>query len=628
MKKIKNIIKNYRNTPSKIYFFLENRSLTITIVGIAAFLLRFILAIKHNDFLDALGSGIEFASLASASTIAILLYFKDTVNMQIVKKISQHKHVALFGLGAFGSALLEDEVQKENSSSYIIFENSINKDKVEYFRSSGVGIVKGDAFDTQHLDILNFETMEYAVIALGNDRLNIELATTLIDNYKDITTPIKLAVHIINQDLNTLFHQNIISNKADLVDIQTFSFYEEVAESFFEQNFIDGRSRDIMESKNDYHVVVVGHGELALNIIYQAVKIAHLPNENKLTIHIVDKEAESFKKRVIKRYTGILEVVSLEAVSLDDETIEYFKQKELWYKTDLTHVIVCYDEEERNIKIATDLFNKTYLASAVDGTLTTQINCAIFNAYKMSSKIDNDKDSFKQFFTFGDVKTICTKENLIDEKHDLLAKLVHNTYADEYEPSALYDLTDKKVSDSIHNKWYNSLKLNKKLSSKAQSKHMCMKLKALGLTKVRSDQAPKELLQLNKEIFEESLKADRDALNLSDEFLKEYSKELPKLWEKDLEPIDIKYFPKTYSTMLEKLTRAEHNRWNAFHYLNGWRYNEVKSDQKKEHDCLMPLYEFKKPELQLTVLYDIYSILYIPNYLANAGYAIEVYGDG
>ena len=88
------------------------------------------------------------------------------------------------------------------------------------------------------------------------------------------------------------------------------------------------------------------------------------------------------------------------------------------------------------------------------------------------------------------------------------------------------------------------------------------------------------------------------------------------------EPIDIKYFPGEYSLMLEKLIRAEHNRWNAFHYLNGWTFSEVKSKPKKQHDCLKPLSDFYKPELQLTVIYDMYSILYIPNYLANAGFEI------
>lgn len=82
------------------------------------------------------------------------------------------------------------------------------------------------------------------------------------------------------------------------------------------------------------------------------------------------------------------------------------------------------------------------------------------------------------------------------------------------------------------------------------------------------------------------------------------------------------YFPRDYDTLFEKLIRCEHNRWNAFHYLNGWKYAPQKDKKSKRHSCLKPLEEFVEPDLQITVLYDIYSILYIPNYLANIGYQL------
>jgi voltage-gated potassium channel Kch len=618
--------RTHYNSSSIIYFLLENKTFTIAIVGMIAFIVRFALAMQTKDILEAFSDGLEFGSIISASLIAVLLYFKDAVNMQLIKRISERGHAVVFGLGEFNTAFLNNEVTNKNNA-YIIFEKNTQNEKIEHFRKAGIGVVHGDAFDSDYLEKLNFKTMDYAIIALGNDRRNIELATTIIDTYKKkkIDTPIKLVVHIINQDFNALFHQQFIAPQMDKnhkIEIQTFSFYEEAAETFFESNFVDGGSRDILQSDEEYHIVVAGKGELALNIIYQAVKVAHLPNENKLTIHIVDKDAEVFKKRVVKRYAGIEKVVSLEAVTLDDETLEYFTKKEVWFKKNLTHVIVCYDDEEKNLKITTDLFNKTYLACAVDKSLKTRVNFAMFHSYNLSSKIDADKESFKQFFSFGDLKAICTRENLLDEKNDLIAKLVHYAYADEYAPQQLHDLKDKAVLEKIHGKWYDSSKLSDKLSSVAQSKHISMKLKALGLESVKSNKTPKELLEHNRKLFDAALQKDRDSLGLNDAFLQEYSKELPKLWG-DKSSIDVKYFPKAYTTILEKLVRAEHNRWNAFHYLNGWTYNEIKSKPKKEHDCLIPLASFDKPELQLTVLYDLYSILYIPNYLANAGYEIK-----
>jgi len=274
------------------------------------------------------------------------------------------------------------------------------------------------------------------------------------------------------------------------------------------------------------------------------------------------------------------------------------------------------------MNIVTDLFNKTYLSDAIDDRMKTRISFALFHAYKMNSKIDADKSSFKQFYSFGNAEAICTRDGLMDETDDLLAKLIHKGYAEEYDPDFLYDLKEEKTLEEIYKKWYDASRLSDKLSNKAQSKHIAMKLKALGLKYEVSEKSPKELLEQNRNMLDQKLKRDRDALGLSDTFLQEYSKQLPKLWG-DKGDIEINHFPKTYTTMFEKLIRAEHNRWNAFHYLNGWTFNEVKSKPKKQHDCLKPLDEFNKPELQLTVIYDIYSILYIPNYLANAGFEIQ-----
>lgn len=41
----------------------------------------------------------------------------------------------------------------------------------------------------------------------------------------------------------------------------------------------------------------------------------------------------------------------------------------------------------------------------------------------------------------------------------------------------------------------------------------------------------------------------------------------------------------------ELLAKCEHNRWNAHHFLNGWKYNELTIKEKKFHNCLIPYSE-------------------------------------
>ncbi|AGH82244.1 hypothetical protein PCNPT3_11540 [Psychromonas sp. CNPT3] len=627
-----------KKSPSIVYYLLENKAITIGTVCILAFILKLGLALSFSavgGISDSIGKALEFASIVSASVIAVLIFFKDAVNQQIVKAILQKEHVTVFGLGEFNRALLNSEMAA-NNPRYVIFEKNKQNDKLDLFRKFGMGVVAGDVFNDKKLAILNFETMQSGVIALGNDRLNVELATIIIEQYKQDkrSTPLKLVVHIINQDLNALFHQNFINpnnakNETLQLDIQTFSFYEEAAETFFKDNFVDGAGREIIDSDEEYHIVVAGDGELALNLINITAKIAHLPNENKLTIHLVDNQASAFKEKVIKRYPGILNVLALEAVNCDRQTLSYFENDALWFKDNLTHVVVCYDDEGRNLSIAADLFNKTYLEKSVDETLTTRISFASFNNYNMSKIIDADKGSFKQFYTFADVKNICTRKNVLDEQHELIAKLIHKGYANKYKPEMLPDLNDPNVQTEINTGWYNTANLHKKLSNKSQSLHIDMKLKALGLKKVKVDGVSSEkLLILNQELFKPIIYSNSG--DLTEDKIIEYSLELDKCYAD--EDYEIKYFPTEYICLLEKLIRAEHNRWNAFHYLNGWKYSDIptKNDEekdnkkkKKHHACLKPLADFTEPELQLTIIYDLYSILYIPNYLANAGYEIK-----
>jgi hypothetical protein len=589
------------------------------------------LVVDKQHTLEAIASALSFSSLMSASLIAVLIYFKEAINYQFIKKISKTNHTVVFGLGKYSSTLLENELDN-NNTNYIIFEKDINNDRIEYFQKAGMGMVQGNALDNDNLEQLNFETMDFALITMEDDKLNLEFALTIIDYYLEqkISTPIKLVIHLANSDLGTVFHQKFMAleqSSSNNIDIKIFSFYEEVSNLFFSRYCIDGINTKLINSSEDYHIVLVGNGDLALNLIYQIAIRSALPNENKLYIHLVDKQATQFKDYVVKKYFGVEKVVTLVAHDIDYKTYKFFlnESESVWRLYNLTHVIVCYDQDETNIDIAVDLYDKTYLKDIVENKLSPIVSFAVFNASKLSEKFNIKQEGMSSFQTFGDTKDVLTRENIFDEQYDLIAKLIHYGYAETYNPNVIYDLNDYEVKQKIEKKWFDSSRLSDKLSSKAQSRHIDIKLKAMGLTRIQSSDTPENLLSENRKIFDNTLAEDFKHLGLSKDVIHKYSEELPKLWDdvqKEKSPIKIVYFPKTYDTLFEKLIRAEHNRWNAFHYLNGWTYNKIKSKEKKEHDCLLPLNDFIDPKLQLTVIYDMYAILYIPNYLANAGYKI------
>ncbi len=145
--------------------------------------------------------------------------------------------------------------------------------------------------------------------------------------------------------------------------------------------------------------------------------------------------------------------------------------------------------------------------------------------------------------------------------------------------------------------------LNDRESCKSQAGHIDIKLIALGLKKRKSTKALASLLENNKTLFDSKLD-DRD---IDDKRLQNYKEE---------------YFPASFITLFNKLGRAEHNGWNAFHYLRGWTYDKNKNKQAKRHDCLLPIEKFQTDETKETYQYDLFSIENIPHYLAYAGYEI------
>jgi len=95
--------------------------------------------------------------------------------------------------------------------------------------------------------------------------------------------------------------------------------------------------------------------------------------------------------------------------------------------------------------------------------------------------------------------------------------------------------------------------------------------------------------------------------------------------------LEFHYFPKEYDTLFEKLLRAEHNRWIAMLVMMDNHYNPKAKDMEKEerkikkvHHLMKPFEEFSDDEKPL-VFYDIYPLLYIPEYLASLKYELKEY---
>ena len=539
--------------------------------------------------------GIEDKSniyLLIAETFAIItlflgitiLFFKDFINEVMINISQKSSYSLLIGLGTQNSAYLDSIKGKEIST--LVVESNINNSKIEEYRDKGFGVIVNQAEDV--IDKLKLEMLQNTVISTGNDRQNIAIAIGLMKKLIKMKSENdkKIFVRIENRDLSVLFKQNVIKTSTS-VDVIPYSLYENMTKELFSKHGILGIQPELINSNKTYNIVLVGSSVLATEIIYHLVLLANLPEENKLNLYLVDADVQKFYLHVKKLFASIESIphLNIKPLELDSDTLEFYSDK-VWNKRNLTNIFIATDDEEKNLDIAINLQDTTYPEQTVYGTFKTKVLLAIYNNLGLGREIDEDKKSFANFYTFADILKASSPKNLINEELDIVAKLIHNAYLGENE------ISDK----SLNTKWMSKKDSSphKRASNRAQALHIDTKLLALGLKREESSKDLNKVLKLNKKIFHEIFE------------------------KKDI----VKKFPKIFDTPLSKLARSEHNRWNAFHYLYGWKYSVNRSDEAKRHPCLLAFSEFNTDELRDTYQWDVDAVLNIPVYLAHAGYEL------
>ena len=529
--------------------------------------------------------------LATITTSFGLFYilFSKHFNNWHIKSIQKKPYNLLIGLSEQTVSLLENSY---GDVPTLIIEKNKDHPFIEYFKERGFGVKMRDA--NKVMNRLDLTHVKRVVISTSNDRKNIALGKqllTLIEEDKKQS----IYVSISNRDLSVLFKQDIISSDIQKrVNICSFSLYENMAKQLFLEHSILGEQPEIIDSDGAFSMVIVGDSDLALEIVYHIAFLSALPYENPLTLYLVDTYASKFKQKIRKTFPNIDSInhLTIKAHNIDKESLEFYKD-DVWRSKNLTNIFIATDNEEENLEISINIQDTTYIKDIGHNKLKTKVLFALYHNLGLGEEINKNSDAFANFYTFGNISETSTQEILFYEKLDIIAKRIHCGYQGI-----------KKVNrDEIDHNWL-SLSPHKREANKTQALHIDIKLLAFGLKRITSKKSKKELLALNENIFYSKLI---------------YHQEV----ESELKQYRIKDFPDSFNKRcIDRVARSEHNRWSAFHFLNGWDYNSERNDKAKEHPYLLPLENFPD-SLKSSYQYDLASVYYIPQYLAFAGFGIE-----
>jgi len=604
----------------KPYFIIKYQGYIIGVLAVVAFFFGFLgflsLPDKHFSILHSivltLGlfvfEWIDYQNsplLDLATIFAIgatsfglfLIFFSKYFNNLHIKRIQKKPYELLIGLSEQNIALLEKSYSGEPT---IIIEKNREHTHLEYFKERGFGVKALDA--NKAIWLLDVTNVSRIVISTSNDRKNIALGKQLLNFIKENQDKKKIKeetkrniyLSIGNRDLSVLFKQNVISNGDNRnTNVFAFSLYENMAKKLFLEHNILGYQRDIIKGSDKFSMIVVGDSDLALEIVYHLAFLSTLPNENPLVLHLVDANADKFKCKIKKTFPKIDDIphLTIEATNIDNETLAFYTDK-LWQCDNLTNIFIATKNEEKNLEIAINLQDTTYIKEIGYKRFNTKVLFALYHNLGLGEEINSNRDTFANFYTFGNIEETSTREILFDEDLDYIAKLIHLNYRG-------LEVIDK---NEMYDNWIGTSP-HKRDANKTQALHIDIKLLAFALQKKKTTKRLEDCLRDNRKIFERKLEN-------SDEIKRE------------LESYNIEYFPKNFEDRyIDKVARSEHNRWNAFHYLNGWSHNLVRNDEAKEHSCLLQLEVFPD-EVKETYQYDLASVYHMPEYLAHAGYEI------
>jgi hypothetical protein len=538
--------------------------------------------------------------LATIFAVA-LVFFSNLFNRFSAWLIQRKPYNLVIGYGRQNQALLSKGWGKGKT---IIIEPYVDLLTVSSIQDKHYAIKQ--SYASEGINKINLKKLKNCVISVGGDDKNIASAIELLERLDDKIKR-RVFVRIENKDLAVLFKHNIVKTKKNN-DVIIYSANEMLAKDLFTRYVFLSERKDILTTKDDYSVVTVGDSELAIEIVYYLASIAHLPNQNILTIYCICNNAEKFVSNIYKKFSGIDDIPHLKVkpITLDDTSLDFYTH-DVWRSARLVNIFIATHNEEQNLDIAINLQDTTYIQDIASEKFQTKVFFAAYQNTVLGENIDNNKDEkeFANFYSFANMDEVICGQNLSNADADTLAKLVNFSYD---------DVTQELQQETIEKKW-ETLAPHLKYSNRSQAQHLDIKLLVLGFKKLKvNGQTYKDLLAKNEKIIKTKITNYDDivkSINLN----------------KDTNTSNyrLETFPTSFDdALIDQLARAEHNRWNASHYLLGWKHHKDEDGKGKNklHRCLLPIEAFNTNELKITYQYDLQSVVNIPKYLAYVGYEI------
>jgi hypothetical protein len=554
-------------------------------------------AIKHWAISAARLSAVcsVFFSLAFATFFAAGSWIKSNILVSFYKD-----HYIVFGLNTESSFLINDLIKRKEK--VVVVEGDHNNPLLLQFKKQRATLIIGDGSSLKvqlKASILNAKAI---VTMSGCDLHNLAILKTIIE------APHKPHLHchiaIDNVMSYKLFEpgayysiKNIKKRSPGLL-INIFDLNELIAINLVQSMNLGGNTDTTSDSSEPVSILISGFGVVGEAVLRELLLLTHFCNHKKTKIVIVTSEENDFfisHHQVLQHCNGRgFDLWDIEFVSSEDNITQH---------SNFNHIIACDEDENVALKNILRLYDLCTLQQMREKDLSTTFH--YYNAFKHDIE-------HEQIQTFGALEKISSYSQILNSQNEKLAQTSHNLYAKAElgltdipanDISKQLEEYDQTISDSnnwLH--WFNQ-PLFKRRSNFTEKRHFPMKLLALGGaipdSVITKKSASSSQLTNILPFIDDFNDLDTRILKNWVQYIKEQT---------GLNDLQLKQ-------RMTELARTEHDRWNAYHIVNNWRYGSNKDEGLKTHDCLLTWEDLseKRPD---TIKYDYKNIYHIAQSLA------------
>lgn len=479
------------------------------------------------------------------------------IQLGFLRIFTFHKKIYVFSQMNERAMLLAKDIKKSQSPGIVLFLVPVVEEEEEKLllekEASAQGFLvipsrKEVGIEIQLL-FKGFESKQFYLFLIGEEMDNFSICGELEREHQKNGLSVKdlnSYVWIQNSEFATVLDQN----KFSFMDIHCIHEEELCVRKYFSETTI----REFRSGSN-LRIGLIGWNDLAKQLLNYAIMLGQF-QEGIIEITLVDQEIEDKSAMYFVQNPEIGKVASFRLVDSKESSKDFYQTTDI-LSSELD--LVFYLNE--NIEVAATL-SRRFAGN------DSQCKFACYFGDKPQYQEVLRGDIFQSVQVFGDWQKLYTKDLIVAETLDCLAKSFHQFYASLYNDSRKWD----------------TISLFEKQSNRALALSIQSKLYDLGLQYAKGDDIT---------LFEEQVNRKE---------------------------------------ILEKLTLEEHLRWNAFYFVNGYATLDMNNSERKakdtfakKHVCLVSFEELLKVEAIFEKDYqgmDQYLVLQIGNVLKQAGFGI------